>query len=382
MKKPPKVQRRRQRASQGAKGAPVYHGMATPPPGALLTRPPPRPQRRPGPAPATLGPPRPPRLGAWLWTCRAGFETHLHEELARGRAVPEVLGTGFVASAQRPKVEPAFARTGFLVRARAEGPVEAAAEVLAERVARAGPLTLRAWSADTEEGMKLGQEARALEVALLGAPGVQHRDDGVVPFGEVALLGAPGAWTAVFGTLARDEALSWSPAGRQRMHRGKGLPSRAGLKLEEAWATLGLWPSPGETCVDLGAAPGGWTARALHRGARVVAVDRAALAPEVARHPRLRQVRQSAFAYAPEEPVDWLLCDMAWRPLEVAALLARWGREGWALHLVANLKLPMRDKVETLARARRLLEEGGWKAARFRQLYHDRDEVTVVARTR
>ncbi len=293
-----------------------------------------------------------------------------------------MLGAGFVASARRPNVEPAFARTGFLVRARAEGPVEAAAEALAERLGRAGPVTLRAWGADTEEGRKLGPEASALEAALQRAPGVQHRDDGLSPFGEVALVGAPGAWTAVFGTLARDEALSWSKAGRQRMHRGQGLPSRAGLKLEEAWATLGLWPAAGETCVDLGAAPGGWTARALHRGARVVAVDRAALAAEVARHPRLRHVRQSAFAYVPEEPVDWLLCDMAWRPLEVAALLARWGREGWALHLVANLKLPMRDKVETLARARRVLEEGGWKAIRVRQLYHDRDEVTVVARSR
>ena len=58
------------------------------------------------------------------------------------------------------------------------------------------------------------------------------------------------------------------------------------------------------------------------------------------------------------------------------------GREGWALHLVANLKLPMRDKVETLERARSVLEEGGWKALRMRQLYHDRDEVTVVARSR
>jgi 23S rRNA (cytidine2498-2'-O)-methyltransferase len=49
---------------------------------------------------------------------------------------------------------------------------------------------------------------------------------------------------------------------------------------------------------------------------------------------------------------------------------------------VANLKLPMRDKVPTLVRARAVLEEAGWKALRIRQLYHDRDEVTVVARSR
>ncbi len=307
---------------------------------------------------------------------------HLQQELARAGCSPEVLGPGLVSSARRPAVDAAFARAGFLVRARAAGPLEAAVEALAPRLARAGPLTVRVWTADSEEGQKLGQTARALEAALQGAPGVQHRDDGVAPFGEVALVGTAGAWTAVFGIVPREEAVSWSPAGRQRMHRGHGLPSRAGLKLEEAWALLGLRPAPGETCVDLGAAPGGWTARALHHGARVVAVDRAALAPDVARHPRLRHLRESAFAYVPEESVDWLLCDMAWRPLEVAALLARWGRAGWALHLVANFKLPMKDKVETLAKARRLLEEAGWKAVRFRQLYHDRDEVTVLARSR
>jgi len=279
-------------------------------------------------------------------------------------------------------VDAAFARTGFLVRGRVQGPVPAAVEALAPRLARAGPLTVRVWTADTEEGLRLGAEAKALETALRAAPGVQHQEDATSPFAEVALVGTPSAWTAVYGAVPREEAVSWSPGGRQRMARTGDAPSRAGLKLEEAWTLLGLWPSAGETCVDLGAAPGGWTARALDRGARVVAVDRAALAPELERHPRLKHVRESAFSYRPEEPVDWLLCDMAWRPLEVARLLSRWAVDGWALHLVCNLKLPMRDKVETLAQARMLLEAGGWKAVRMRQLYHDRDEVTVVARSR
>ncbi len=357
----------------------MHHGQARRRPDAArrapLALPPP-------PAVDVGAPARPPRLGGWLWTCRAAFESHLYQELALLLAGPEVLGPGFLASAQRPARDPAFARTGFLVRARAQGTVQAVVEALAPRLVRAGPCTVRVWSADTLQGQRLSATARDLEAALRAAPGVQHRDDGVAPFAEVALVGAPGAWTAVYGTAPRGEAVSWSAAGRQRMHRTGDAPSRAGLKLEEAWATLGLWPGPGETCVDLGAAPGGWTARALERGAQVVAVDRAALAPELERHPRLQHLRESAFAYRPDAPVDWLLCDMAWRPLDVAALLGRWGREGWALHLVANLKLPMRDKVQTLEQARALLAEGGWKALRMRQLYHDRDEVTVVARSR
>ena len=134
---------------------------------------------------------------------------------------------------------------------------------------------------------------------------------------------------------------------------------------------------------DLGAAPGGWTQRLVARGARVIAVDPAKLMPELAQHPRVEHVQESAFAYAPEEPVDWLCCDMAWRPLEVAQLLAKWGRRDWATYLVANIKLPMKDKNPLLLRVRHILtEDGGWQGLTMRQLYHDRDEVTVTAHHR
>jgi 23S rRNA (cytidine2498-2'-O)-methyltransferase len=164
------------------------------------------------------------------------------------------------------------------------------------------------------------------------------------------------------------------------MKRAGESPSRAAMKLEEALDGLSFEPGRGDVCVDLGAAPGGWTQRLVARGARVVAVDPARLMPELASHPRVTHVQESAFAYAPEEPADWLFCDMAWRPLEVAQLLAKWGRRGWASHLVANIKLPMKDKNPLLWRVRHVLtEEGGWRGLTVRQLYHDRDEVTVTA---
>jgi 23S rRNA (cytidine2498-2'-O)-methyltransferase len=71
---------------------------------------------------------------------------------------------------------------------------------------------------------------------------------------------------------------------------------------------------------------------------------------------------------------------MAWRPLEVAALLAKWGRRRWARILVANIKLPMTRKAELLGRVRAILErEGEWRHVRAKQLYHDRDEITLSA---
>ena len=104
-----------------------------------------------------------------------------------------------------------------------------------------------------------------------------------------------------------------------------------------------------------------------------------ALAKDLRGHPKVRHVQESAFRFEPEEPADWLFCDMAWRPLEVAQLLGKWGRSGWATHLVANIKLPMISKNPVLFRVKKTLEEGRWTQVKMRQLYHDRDEVTVTA---
>jgi 23S rRNA (cytidine2498-2'-O)-methyltransferase len=131
--------------------------------------------------------------------------------------------------------------------------------------------------------------------------------------------------------------------------------------------------------VDLGAAPGGWTWVLLERRAQVIAVDPGRLAPDIARRRGVTHVLGSAFEYAPRAPVDWLFCDMAWRPLEVAALLAKWGRNRWARSLVANVKLPMKQKAEFAARVRKVVEGGGWRDVRARHLYHDRDEITLCA---
>jgi 23S rRNA (cytidine2498-2'-O)-methyltransferase len=48
--------------------------------------------------------------------------------------------------------------------------------------------------------------------------------------------------------------------------------------------------------------------------------------------------------------------------------------------VVANIKLPMTKKAEIVARVRHILAtEGDWKHIRVRQLYHDRDEITLSA---
>lgn len=325
--------------------------------------------------------------GRWLWTCRAGFEAHLHEELAWADASPRLLGEALLESAERPEPAPAFARAGYRVLAvLAEPSPEALADAVSEAVGRLppkSPLVLQAFTPDTEAGNALSPAADALREtvrARLPAERLLEDESRAREAGAmlVALCVAPGV--TVVGAVPAREALSLAPGGRRRMKRAGESPSRAAMKLEEALDALPFEPGRGDACVDLGAAPGGWTQRLVARGARVVAVDPARLMPELARNPRVRHVQESAFSYAPEEPADWLFCDMAWRPLEVAQLLAKWGRRGWASHLVANIKLPMKDKNPILLRVRHILtEDGGWEGLVMRQLYHDRDEVTVTA---
>jgi 23S rRNA (cytidine2498-2'-O)-methyltransferase len=182
------------------------------------------------------------------------------------------------------------------------------------------------------------------------------------------------------GVMHGNRTPSLAKGGRTRVRLSGDLPSRAARKLEEALAWLGVAPGPGELCVDLGAAPGGWTYVLAERRARVIAVDPAKLRPDLLARRNVQHVQESAFTFAPDEHVDWLFCDMAWRPLEVAALLAKWGRRRWARILVANIKLPMTRKAELLARVRAILErEGEWRHVRAKQLYHDRDEITLSA---
>jgi 23S rRNA (cytidine2498-2'-O)-methyltransferase len=341
----------------------------------------------------------PPLGGEWLWTSRPGSEGDVAEEiaLALGDGRARVLGPALVRSRGAPTareggIELTFARQGFEIAAElASGDPGALAAGCAERLcsllAPAASWSLAAWVPDTDQQNPLQPDAQALEERVLAAlsrsaelaakrvPVAMIPKSGAT-YAQIALL-APDR--AIVGSVRSEDALTFAPGGRARMRLGSERPSRAARKVEEALAWLGVSPGPGETCVDLGAAPGGWSWVLLERRAKVIAVDPAELRPDIARHRSLVHRKASAFQFTPEEPVDWLFCDMAWRPLEVAQLLAKWGRRRWARLLVANLKLPMKTKARTVADLRSVIAGGGWQRIRARQLYHDRDEITVTA---
>jgi 23S rRNA (cytidine2498-2'-O)-methyltransferase len=332
------------------------------------------------------GPAGLPRAGEWLFTTRPGAEIDLIEELyyADAKSQPHPVAPSLVA-ARAKKGEPAFARQAFPVHAVVE--TAQLGDAVTAALTQSGapqPWALDVWVPDSDEGNLLAARAAALAPTLRTTAAWTDKrvadaraalaDNGL--YVQACLL-PPGDRVAV-GVLPARDAPSLAPGGRLRVHVPDAAPSRAAMKLLEAFAWLDRAPDAGDVCVDLGAAPGGWTWVLLERRARVIAVDPAFLARSIQSKRGLEHLRRDAFKYEPREPVDWLFSDMAWRPLESAALLAKWARRGWARLLIANIKLPMRKKAEMLVRVREILGDGGWQNLRVRQLYHDREEVTVA----
>ncbi len=174
--------------------------------------------------------------------------------------------------------------------------------------------------------------------------------------------------------------------GQRRMADDDAAPSRSYLKVEEAYIVLGREPAAGETVVDLGAAPGGWSYSAAKRGAKVIAVDNGPLKGGALNHPLIEHRLEDAFKFAPPPGVthDWLFCDLVEEPHHVMQNIAGpWLAHRWCRRFVINLKFGHVDSL-ALLREIRVPDSPFAKHAtnlRIRHLYHDREEFTVVGET-
>lgn len=203
---------------------------------------------------------------------------------------------------------------------------------------------------------------------------------------QVLLTERDTAWLSLASpcALARGgwDLAPW-PGGIAPVAEDRRPPSRAYRKLEEAFLWMADEPRPGELCVDLGAAPGGWTHTALGRGARVIAVDRAALDAPTRAHPALRTIEGNAFTFVPEDAgvasADWLLSDVICEPARTLALVERWLAMGWCRKLVVTVKFKGDSGYGVLADAAAALRAAGCPRFRIKHLHHNKNEVTIMA---
>lgn len=180
-------------------------------------------------------------------------------------------------------------------------------------------------------------------------------------------------------------ALADWPGGRVGLAKSDAQVSRSEFKLEELFKTAGLaLPSRG-TALDLGASPGGWTRILRRHGFSVWAVDPAALDPRVAVDPGVHHVRTTAGSYLAgpagrDREFDLIVNDMRMVPelscqimRQAAPRVARGG------HAIVTLKLTPSSAVRTVEGCLRILGRA-YDVVFARQLFHNRNEVTVVAR--
>ena len=390
---------------------------------------------------------------AMLLTCQSGYETFLARELegvfvrvtergpgwvrteetdgrqptgpkeggepgAQGEKAPqasapaaEAAWLGGLAFAHLSLLAPVAVR-GESVNALAQGVVDFfLASLRGERVETTWPcvwrgpqeivgLGRRLGSVEAAFGELLGKKLRRVAKLAVGnvqppASGLRHR----------AAAGGAARGLFVFFTdfgralVARE---AWVH-GQRRMADDDLAPSRSYLKMEEAYGVLGREPQAGETVVDLGAAPGGWSYSAAKRGARVVAVDNGPLKGGALNHPLIEHRLADAFGFRPScamtpefaapgggavatgELADWLFCDVVEEPHHVLKnLVGPWLEGRWCRRFVVNFKFGRADPLGLLRELRgaesAFVRHAAWFAVRH--LYHDREEFTVVGETR
>ena len=191
--------------------------------------------------------------------------------------------------------------------------------------------------------------------AELVADKLPHVSARPLELGEVAPDAPLGSWTLLERdlVLAATRCSSPFPNGEPQFVEDRhGPPSRAYLKLWEVFARLRRQPQPGERCLDLGAAPGGWTWLLARTGADVTAVDKAPLAPRVAQLDNVTWQEGSAFALDPADhgPVDWWCSDIIAYPDRLHDLVERWLGSGMVRNLVCTIKFQGETDFGAIAR--------------------------------
>lgn len=177
----------------------------------------------------------------------------------------------------------------------------------------------------------------------------------------------------------RENLCEWS-GGIVRFAKEDDQVSRAEFKLLEAFEVFGIKIRPNSSALDLGASPGGWTRVLAEAGCRVTAVDRAPLDPSISGKNNVRYIQRDARHFRDEKDVyDIVTCDINGDPIQAARALTGTApsiRKGSPLIMTVKLSGKSQDKI--IEKTVKTLKEA-FSIERIRQLYHNRDEITVYA---
>jgi 23S rRNA (cytidine2498-2'-O)-methyltransferase len=158
--------------------------------------------------------------------------------------------------------------------------------------------------------------------------------------------------------------------------------SRAWLKFEEGLRWSGLPIGVGSCCVDIGAAPGGGSQVLLSRGAEVLGVDPAEIAPIVLSNPlfrhirgRINQTQRSLY-----KNVRWVIADVNVAPKYTLDVLEDVIKHNSKIKgMLFTLKLPQLELAKQIPKFIKRVRNWGFKNVQAKQLVFNRHEVMLAA---
>ncbi len=191
------------------------------------------------------------------------------------------------------------------------------------------------------------------------------------------------SWSSVvfLGVSTPKENLCEWAGGIVRFAREKTQVSRAEFKLLEALEVFPVGIKKGWNALDLGSSPGGWARILVQKGCRVTAVDQAPLDPSVSHLPGVRFVKKNAFYYRGDpDTYDLLTNDVNRDPIHSARAAVNVSsslKNGASL--IMTLKLPGNNPRKMIEKTLETLYKA-YEIECVRQLFHNRDEVTIFGR--
>jgi len=195
------------------------------------------------------------------------------------------------------------------------------------------------------------------------------------------VLVEPGEWW--IGCHRTTRRMDCWPGGVVPLKLPPHAASRAYLKMQEALHWSGLPAARGETCIELGCAPGGASQALLELGLEVLGVDPAEVDTEVLEHPHFTHIRRRSMDVPRKQlrGAAWLAADINATPSYTLDAVEQVVSNDQAniRGMLLTLKLTDFQLAEQLPQFVERLRQWGYRDVRTRQLAFNRQEICLVA---
>ncbi len=164
------------------------------------------------------------------------------------------------------------------------------------------------------------------------------------------------------------------PDGIIQFMETKLPPSRAYLKLIEAFHLIQKWPKPKERCLEIGAAPGSWSYILSELKTNLTACDKAPLDLPDRLKSQIHFLKQDGFKLTPDliGPCDWLFSDVICYPEKLFDFVKKWVDSKLCPNMICTIKFQGAIDLSILEKFKKI------ENSQLIHLYHNKHEITWI----